>query len=96
MKQKNALKMRAALDCILSFRYDGRFKVAIHERYPDENLDDWEVHLYIPEAGKAGFIALAVLAQAIESLSTDLLSCESSYDAGTRKGENIVDSVKIW
>lgn len=96
MTQKKALKLRAAIDCILSFREDGRFKVAIMKRYPDEILDDWEVHLYIREKGKAGLIALAVLAQAIESLSTDFLSCESTFDAGTRKGEEIVQSVKIW
>lgn len=96
MTQKNALKMRAALDCILSFNKDGRFKVAIVKRYPDDNSDDWEVHLYISESWKSGYISLAVLAQGIESITTDFLSCESSFDAGTSKGENIVQSVKIW
>lgn len=96
MTQKKALKLRAAIDCILSFCEDGRYKVAVCKRYPDDSINDWEVHLYVHDSGRLGYIPLAVLAQAIESVSTDLLSSESTYDACTVKGENVVHSVRIW
>ena len=98
MKQNAALKMRAAINAIFSLTDPDRYCVAIAERVTvtDYHGEDYELHLYLRHPEKAGLIELAMLARVIEDMGTHFLTCESTYDAGTEKGEDIRHSVKIW
>ena len=98
MKQKQALKMRAAINALFQLTDPDRYCVAIVERWPkDEYLDaEYELHLYVRDEKKSGIVDLACLSKAIENLGTQYNSVDSTYDAGTKKGEDIRNSVKIW
>lgn len=96
MKQKQALKMRTILDALFTFSDNARYGVAIKQRYEGHAEDDWEVHVFVKDSKKSGLLNLALLTHAIEMCSFDLLAMESTYDLGTIKGENIVQSYKIW
>lgn len=90
--------MRAAISALISLTDPDRYNVAIKERWPkDEYSDaDYEIHLYVRDKKKAGIIDLATLARAIENLGTQYNTVDSTYDAGTEKGEDIRQSIKIW
>ena len=96
MTQKKALKLRTILDALFSFEKDGRYGVAIQKRFGNISSDDYEVHVFVREDGLSGHLSLALLAHAIELVSTDFLAEESRYDLGTIKGEHFVQSWKIW
>lgn len=96
MKQKDALKMRTILDALFSFSDDARYGVAIRERYDGNAGDDWEVHVFVKDSHKSGLLNLALLMHAIEMVSFDFLATESTFDTGTIKGENVVQTYKIW
>lgn len=98
MEQKDALKMRQAIDLLISLTDPERYCVAILERLPATQSynADYEVHLYVRDKKKSGLIDLAMLARAIEDMGIHYLSVDSTYDAGTEKGEDIRNSVKIW
>lgn len=98
MTQKEALQMRKAINVLIRLTDPTRYCVAIAERFHncDYTEDNYELHLYLGHPEKSGFIELAMLARVIEDLGTHFLSCESTYDAGTKKGEDIRHSVKIW
>lgn len=96
MTQKEALKLRTILDALFSFEKDHRYGVAIQNRFGSNSSQDYEVHVFIREDGFSGHLTLALLAHAIELVSTDFLAVESHYDYGTIKGEHIVESWKIW
>lgn len=87
-----------AINAIISLTDKDRYCVAIAERYPgcDYAKDDYELNLYLRHPEKSGLIELAMLARVIEDMGTHFLSCESTYDAGTKKGEDIRHSIKIW
>ena len=90
--------MRMAIKCLMRLTDKDRYEVAIAVRNPNELdfLQDYELHLYLKSPEKSGLIELAMLARVIEDMGTHFLTCESTYDAGTIKGEDIRHSVKIW
>ena len=98
MNKKEALEMRTAIAAIIRLTDKTRYEVAIAVREPNEIefLQDYELHLYLRNPEKAGLIELAMLARVIEDMGTHFMTCESTYDAGTKKGEDIRHSVKIW
>lgn len=98
MNKKQALEMRTAIATLIRLTQKDRYEVAIAVRIPNEleSLQDYELHLYLRHPKKAGLIELAMLARVIEDMGTHFLTCESTYDAGTIKGEDIRNSVKIW
>lgn len=98
MKHEEALKMRIAINALISITDPNRYCVAIAERKTafEEREPDYEVHLFISDKNKSGLIDLTLLAHAIEVMGSHFLAVESTYDAGTKKGEDIRQSVKIW
>lgn len=98
MKQKQALKMRAAIQAIISLTDPDRYCVAIAERFTATTISpaDYEVHLYTKDSSKSGLVDLILLAKAIENMGTHFLTVDSTYDAGTKKGMDIRNTVKIW
>lgn len=98
MNKKEALEMRTAIATIIRLTDKTSYEVAIAVREPNELefLQDYELHLYLRNPEKSGLIELAMLARVIEDMGTHFLTCESTYDAGTVKGEDIRHSVKIW
>lgn len=98
MNKKEALEMRTAIATLIRLTDKDRYDVAIAVRIPNELefLQDYELHLYLRNPEKAGLIELAMLVRVIEDMGTHFLTCESTYDAGTKKGEDIRHSVKIW
>ena len=98
MNKKEALEMRTAIATLIRLTDKDRYEVAIAVRIPNEIefLQDYELHLYLKNKEKSGLIELAMLARVIEDMGTHFLAVESTYDAGTIKGEDIRNSVKIW
>lgn len=98
MNKKQALEMRTAIHALIRLTDKERYCVAIEERFPETDYKeaDYSVHLYVRERTKSGLINLTLLANAIEQLGTHFLAVDSTYDAGTEKGEDIRQSVKIW
>ena len=98
MTKKEALEMRTAISTLIRLTDKDRYDVAIAVRVPNEIefLQDYELHLYLRNPEKAGLIELAMLVRVIEDMGTHFLTCESTYDAGTKKGEDIRHSFKIW
>ena len=98
MNHKQALEMRKAINILIRMTHPDRYCVAIEDRYPEGEDDNskFELHLYLRDPNKSGFIELGMLARVIEDMGTHFLSCVSTYDAGTKKGEDIRHSVKIW
>lgn len=96
MSQKEALKLRTILDALFSFSKDDRYGVAIKNPSEVDPTDSYEVHVFLRDNRKSGFLTLALLAHAIELVSFDFLACESVYDLGTIKGEHFVQSWRIW
>lgn len=98
MRKIEALEMRMAIKALMRLTDKERYDVAIAVREPNEIecLQDYELHLYLRNPEKSGLIELAMLARVIEDMGTHFLTCESTYDAGTKKGEDIRHSIKIW
>lgn len=98
MTHQEALKMRGAINGLFRLTDPNRYCVAIADRFPERDFieDKFELHLYLRHPEKSGLIELAMLARVIEDMGTHFLTCESTYDAGTNKGEDIRHSVKIW
>ena len=98
MTKKEALEMRTAIATLIRLTDKDRYDVAIALRAPNqlESLQDYELQLYLKSSEKAGLIELGMLARVIEDMGTHFLTCESTYDAGTKKGEDIRHSVAIW
>ncbi len=90
--------MRYAINSLIRLTDKERYCVAIEERFPetDYKVADYAVHLYLKDETKSGLITLTLLAHAIEEMGTRYLAVESTYDAGTEKGEDIRKSIKIW
>lgn len=98
MTHKQALKMRLAIESIINLTDPDRYCVAITERLPmyKETETDYEIHLYVRNPKKSGYLTLALLAHAIEEMGTQYLATESTYDAGTLKDSDNRESIKIW
>lgn len=98
MTRKQALKMRDAIDALINLTDPQRYCVAIEERLSANGTTpaDYEIHLFVKVPPKSGLINLTLLAHAIEEMGTHFLAVDSTYDAGTKKGEDIRQSVKIW
>lgn len=90
--------MRTAIAALIRLTDKDRYDVAIAVRIPNELefLQDYELHLYLRNPKKAGLIELGMLARVIEDMGTHFLTSQSTYDAGTEKGKDIRNSVKIW
>lgn len=90
--------MRAAINAIISLTDPDRYCVAIAERFQATTTHpaDYEVHLYTREPNKSGLTDLVLLAKAIDCMGTSFLEVDSTYDAGTEKGKDIRNSIKIW
>lgn len=87
-----------AIDVLIRLTDPDRYCVAIAIREPNklEYLQDYELHLYLRDPKKSGYLDLALLAHAIEEMGTHFMSIDSTYDAGTEKDEDIRQSIKIW
>lgn len=98
MTKKEALEMRTAIATLIRLTDKDRYEVAIVLRAPNklEYLQDYALHLYLKSPEKSGLIELGMLARVIEDMGTHFLAVESTYDAGTKKGEDIRHSVAIW
>lgn len=98
MEQKQALRMRNAINAIIALTDPDRYCVAIKERFQATTTSptDYEVHLYTRDSHKSGIVDLTLLAKAIESMATKFLTVDSTYDAGTEKRKDIRNSIKIW
>lgn len=98
MTHKEAYLMKEAIYLLISITDHDRYCVAVAERFSPTQDDggDYEVHLYVRDPRKSGYIDLATLARAIENLGTHFHTLDTTYDAGTKKGEDIRQSVKIW
>ena len=90
--------MRAAIQAIITLTDPDRYCVAIAERlhFTVSSPTDYEVHLYLRDPHKSGLVDLTLLAKAIECMGTKFLTVDSTYDAGTEKGKDIRNSIKIW
>lgn len=90
--------MRLAINVLFRLTDPDRYCVAIVERFPktDYKDADYEVHLYIRKYTQSGLVHLTLLANAIEQMGIHFLATDSTYDAGTNKGEDIRNSIKIW
>lgn len=90
--------MRMAINVLIRLTDPDRYCVAITERYPmsKETETQYEIHLYVRDTNKSGYLTLALLAHAIEEMGTGFLSVESTYDAGTLKESDIRNSIMIW
>lgn len=98
MTQLQALQMRVAINALIRLTDPDRYCVAIAERMPatNEYAADYELHMYLRNPTRAGIVQLTLLANAIKSLGTSYMVVDSTFDAGTKKGEDIRKSVKIW
>lgn len=98
MNHKQALKMSSAISSLIELSDPERYCVAITRRFPEleEKDPEYSVHLYLRDPKKSGYLTLAILAHAIEQLGAHVVASESTYDAGTRKGNDIRKSVMIW
>lgn len=98
MNIKQASKMRVAIDSLFNLTDPDRYCVAIAERMPatDTNEADYELHMYLRKPELSGLIPLTLLANAIESLGTSYMVVDSTYCAGTTKGTDRRNSIKIW
>lgn len=90
--------MRYAIYALMRLTDKERYCVAIAERFTgtDYKEPDYELHLYLRDPRKSGLINLTLLANAIEQMGTHFLAVNSTYDAGTTKGEDIRQSIKLW
>ena len=90
--------MKKAINSLIRLTQPDRYCVVIEDRFPelDNAADKYQLHLFLRNPEKAGLIELAMLARVIEDMGTHFLTCESTYDAGIKKGEDIRNSVKIW
>ena len=61
-----------------------------------DNLDEWMVYLYDTDESWHTTQDLYVLAKAIISLVPSLIITSGVYDAGTRKGDRLLDAIVIW
>lgn len=98
MNHQQALEMRKAINILIRVTDPDRYCVAIEDRSPEGEDDNskYELHLYLRDPQKSGLINLTLLANAIEQMGTHFLAINSTYDAGTKKGEDIRQSIKIW
>ena len=96
MTHKQALKLRAAISAIISLCRDNRYEVAIQQRWPFQEDGEWEVHIFVREDDKSGLMGCALLANAIETISADLLATHSQYNMATSGEPNYKPSFKIW
>ncbi len=94
------MKYRTA-DYVRSFIYalsiecgDKSFSCACLPRVGDEQ--EWEVYLFDKEESWHTTQDLYVLAKAITSLVPTLVITSRRYDAGTRKGDRVLDAIVLW
>lgn len=98
MTHLKALSLRDVINALFTLTDPDRYAVATAERFPatQDEPADYEVHLFVRDPLKSGIVDLACLARAIENLATQYHTVDSTYDAGTEKGKDIRQSVKIW
>lgn len=98
MTHREAYLMKEAINLLIGITDKDRYCVAVAERYPESEdfKDNYELHLYLRDPSKSGIIDLTLLAHTIEVMGKHFIAVESTYDAGTIKGEDIRQSVKIW
>ena len=90
--------MRMAINVLIQLTDPDRYATAIAQREPatSDRDADYEIHLYLRDPSKSGMMTLTLLAHAIEELGTNFLAVDTTYDAGTEKGKDIRNSIKIW
>ena len=98
MTHKEAWQMKMAIELLINLTKPDRYCVAVEDRYPESEDDatKYALHLYLRDPQKNGLVDMALLARAIEDMGTHFLTCDSHYDAGTKKGEDIRNSIQIW
>lgn len=90
--------MRDAISALIELTDPERYCVAIAQRNPVIQNDngDYEIHLYLRDPHLSGMMTMTLLAHAIEEMGTHFMAVDTTYDAGTEKGTDIRNSVKIW
>lgn len=95
MTHKKALEMRKFLDGLFSNKSLQVYFVAIKKTYYVLPTDDWSVFLYGQHKKSSFLVELATLAHAIETISDELHTRISTYDAGTTEPDERV-AVEIY
>lgn len=96
MTKLQALKMRTAIAALMTLANDDRYMVAIRKREMFTPKEDWEVHVFIREKGKAGYASLATFMTGLEGMLTHMLCVESEYDVSTSGETDMRPSIKMW
>lgn len=95
MTHQKALEMRNFLDGLFSKKGLQVYFVAIKKTYEVLPTNDWSVFLYGPNKHSSFLVELATLAHAIETISDELYTRISEYDAGTTEPDKRV-AVEIY
>lgn len=96
MTKLQALRMRTAIATLMDLTDDERYMVAIQKREMFTPKEDWEVHVFIREKGKAGYASLATFMTGLEGMLTNMLCVESEYDVSTTGERDMRPSIKMW
>lgn len=83
MTQSKALTLRSALATLLILDENDFYHVAIHQTYPNLEIDDWTVYLYGDHKYSGFLLELATFAKALSDIVIDIHAGVGSYDAGT-------------
>lgn len=94
MKYNTADYLRSFIDALSNENGAKSFSCALLPR--DDYRDEWMVYLYDTDECWHTTQDLYVLAKAIISLVPTLVVTSGVYDAGTRKGDRLLDAIVIW
>ena len=94
MKYRTADYLRSFIYALSLENGERSFSCALLQR--DDNSDEWMVYLYDRDECWNTTQDLYVLAKAIISLVPTLVVTSGVYDAGTRKGDRLLDAIVIW
>lgn len=83
MTHSKALTLRNALATLLILDENDFYHVAIHQTYPNLEIDDWTVYLYGDHKYSGFLLELATFAKALSDIVIDIHAGVGSYDAGT-------------
>lgn len=94
MKYRTADYLRSFIAALSLENGERSFSCALMQR--DDYNDEWMVYLYDMDEYWHTTQDLYVLAKAIISLVPTLVVTSGVYDAGTRKGDRLLDAIVIW
>lgn len=95
MTHQKALNMRKFFDGLFNQNSIKTYFVTIEKTYPNINSNDWSVFFYAKHKESSFLIELSALANALDSLCSNLHTRISMYDAGTTEPEQRI-AVEIY